>query len=103
MQQLLLETEVLAEVNPNRFSSEHDRAGFLERYENWVNQYIEVVEKEKLNKTDISNKHRIMELSEQANGWNDELKEYLKHDDFKSKYIKLSSKFAEAITPELEA
>ncbi|WP_461631676.1 hypothetical protein [Labilibaculum euxinus] len=99
----LIETEALADINLNRFSSKEDRKSFLLTYETWVNDYIEVVEKEKLSKSDISNKHRIMELSDQASGWQEQIKEYLRHDDFKNKYISLSKKFAESITLELEA
>ncbi len=99
----LIETEAFADINLNRYSSAEDRKNFLLKYETWVNSYIEVVEKEKLSKSDLSNKHRIMELSEQANGWQDQIKEYLMHDDFKDKYISLSRQFAESITHELEA
>ncbi|WP_372752173.1 hypothetical protein [Labilibaculum sp.] len=95
--------ELFADVNLNRFSSKQDRTDFLQQYEKWINEYIEVVDKEKSSKTDVANKHRIMELSEQASGWKEQIKEYLQHDDFKQKYISLSTKFAEAITPELEA
>jgi hypothetical protein len=99
----LIETEALADINLNRFSSEQDREVFLQKYETWINSYIEVVEKEKLSNSDLSNKHRIMELSEQADGWQEQIKEYLKHDDFKNRYISLSKQFAESITSELEA
>lgn len=95
--------EVLADVNLNRLSSQEDRNQFLQQYEKWINEYIEVVNKEKSSQSDMANKHRIMELSEQANGWQEYLKEYLQHDDFKQKYISLSTKFADSITPELEA
>ena len=44
-----------------------------------------------------------MELSAQADGWQEQIKEYLKEDDFKQEYIALSKQFADAITPELEA
>ena len=99
----LIEAEALADVNPNRYSTSEDRANFLDRYENWVNQYIDVVEKEKESQTDIANKQRIMELSEQADGWQDQIKEYIQHDDFKQRYFELSKRFADAITPDLEA
>lgn len=99
----IIEKEALADININRFSTKQDREVFLQKYETWINSYIEVVEKEKLSKSDLSNKHQIMELSEQADGWQEQIKEYLKHDDFKQRYISLSQKFAESITPELEA
>jgi len=98
----LIDKEVLADINLNHYSSEQDRKDFLLKYETWINDYIEVVEKEKLSYSEISNKHRIMELSEQANGWQSQIKEYLKHEEFKDKYIALSMQFAEVITPELE-
>ncbi len=99
----LLDKEALADINPNRFSSIQDRRQFLDKYKIWVHEYIQVVEKEKSNKLDIANKHKIMELSAQADGWQEQIKEYLNDDDFKQEYIALSKQFAEAITPELEA
>ena len=99
----IIDKEVLADINLNHFSSEKDRKDFLLRYETWINDYIEVVEKEKLSNSEISNKHRIMELSEQANGWQSQIKEYLKYEDFKGQYISLSMQLADSITPELEA
>jgi len=99
----LLESEELANVNTNRFSTLQDRSAFLEKYEKWVDEYIEVVEMEKQQAQDLSNKHRIMELADQADGWQNQIKEFVKHDDFKNKYLSISKRFAEAITPELEA
>ena len=99
----LIDKEAFADINPNRFSSKQDRRQFLENYKVWVNEYIEVVEKEKINNADVSNKHKIMELSAQADGWQEQIKEYLKEDAFKQEYIALSKQFADAITPELEA
>lgn len=93
----------MADINLNRFSLKQDRLQFLENYEVWVNEYIKVVEKEKSSEFDIANKHKIMELSAQADGWQEQIKEYLKDENFKQKYIALSKQFAEAITPELEA
>jgi hypothetical protein len=98
-----VDKELFADINLNRFSSQQDRDQFLQQYEKWVNDYIEVVNKEKSSQGDMANKHRIMELSEQADGWQEPLKEYLQYDDFKEKYISLSTKFADSITPELEA
>lgn len=99
----LIDTEVLADVNPNKYSSADERADFLSRYENWVDQYVEVVENEKKDQMNLENKKRIMALSDEADGWQSQIKEYIRHDDFKEKYIELSKRFANAITPDLEA
>lgn len=99
----VIDKEAYADINLNRFSSEQDRLNFLETYKIWVNEYIEVVESEKLNHDNIANKHKIMELSAQADSWRHQIIEYLEHEDFKEKYVTLSNKFADSITPELEA
>jgi hypothetical protein len=87
----------------NKYSTAEERDDFIARYENWVDQYIAVVEEEKRNQDNIENKKRIMELSAQADGWQNQVKEYIKHDDFKERYIEVSKKFANVITVELEA
>lgn len=99
----LIETEALADISLNQTSSREERDRFLFQYEKWVNQYIEVVEEEKKSKLNIENKKRIMELSDEAQSWQSKIKEYIQHDDFKDKYIALSKKFANTITPELES
>lgn len=99
----LVDTEVLADINPSKYSDVEERNEFLSQYENWVNQYIEVVEEEKKNNSNIANKKRIMELSAEADGWQNQIKEYIKYDDFKNRYIEISKRFANSITPELEA
>ncbi|MPQ47886.1 twin-arginine translocation signal domain-containing protein [Marinifilum sp. N1E240] len=100
---VVLDSEVLAEINPNKYSNETERNEFLNQYEIWVNDYISVVENEKKDSNNVENKKRIMHLSAQAEEWPAQIKEYIKHDDFKQKYFELSKQFAEVITPELEA
>lgn len=99
----LFGSESMAETKGNSISLQEDRREFLVEYENWVNEYIDVVEKEKNSVSNMDNKKQIMRLSEQADGWQNQIKEYIKHEDFKEKYISLSKKFASSITPELEA
>ena len=99
----IVDTDVLADINPSKYSNVAERNEFLSRYEKWVDQYIEVVEEEKKKNINISNKKRIMELSAEADGWQNQIKEYIKHDDFKNRYIEISKRFANSITPELEA
>ncbi|NOU58987.1 hypothetical protein [Marinifilum caeruleilacunae] len=99
----LIETEAYADINMNKYSTPEERDDFISRYENWVEQYIDVVEEEKRNQNNIENKKRIMELSAEADGWQNQIKEYIKHDDFKERYIEVSKKFASVITVDLES
>ena len=70
---------------------------FLSHYENWVNQYIDVVEKKKSDKNKITYKHRIMSLVNQAKGWQEKIAIYLSDDTFKQRYIQLSKRLSNSI------
>ncbi len=99
----LLTTESIASVANMQSGKDLERSEFLNNYENWVNQYIDVVEKEKADKHNMANKHRIMELSHQAKDWQEKIALYLNDDAFKQRYIQLSMQLSDTISPELEA
>ncbi|MFT5750424.1 MAG: hypothetical protein ACI93S_001707 [Ancylomarina sp.] len=99
----LLDSEAMASVGNMETSKDIERSKFLSNYENWVNQYIDVVEKEKSDKNNMANKHRIMELSHQAKDWQEKIAIYLNDDTFKQRYIQLSMRLSDSITNELEA
>ena len=99
----LLDTESIASVARMQTGQDLERSEFLRNYENWVKQYIDVVEKEKKDKTNIANKHRIMELSHQARNWQEKIAIYLNDDNFKQRYIQLSMRLSDSISNELEA
>jgi len=99
----LLNTESMASIANMQSGKDIERAKFLSNYENWVNQYIDVVEKEKTDKNNIANKHRIMELSHQAKDWQEKIALYLNDDQFKKRYIQLSMQLSDSINKELEA
>lgn len=99
----LLNTESIASVANMQSGKDLERSEFLNNYENWINQYIDVVEKEKSDKNNMANKHRIMELSHQAKNWQEKIALYLNDDQFKKRYIQLSMQLSDSICPELEA
>jgi uncharacterized protein YciU (UPF0263 family) len=99
----LLNTESIASVANMRTDKDLERAEFLNNYKNWINQYIDVVEKEKSDKFNIANKHRIMELSHQAKDWQEKIAVYLNDDTFKQRYIQLSMHLSDSISNEPEA
>ncbi|MFA8434610.1 MAG: hypothetical protein ACEPOZ_08855 [Marinifilaceae bacterium] len=86
-----------------RKSNFEKQINFLSKYEVWVDQYVEVIESEKKNCNNIVNKHRIMELAAQAENWQEDIALCLHHEEFRERYIKLSKRLANAITPDLEA
>lgn len=99
----LLTTESIASIANMQSGKDLERSRFLHNYENWVNQYIDIVEKEKSDRNNMANKHRIMELSHQAKDWQEKIALYLNDDAFKQRYIQLSMQLSDTISPELEA
>ena len=99
----LLNTESMASVANMQSGKDIERSEFLNNYENWVNQYISVVEKEKSDKNNMANKHRIMALSHRAKDWQEKIALYLNDDTFKQRYIQLSMRLSDSISNELEA
>lgn len=99
----LLNTESIASVVNMQSGKDLERSEFLHNYENWVNKYIDVVEREKSDKNNMANKHRIMELSHQAKDWQEKIAVYLNDDQFKKRYIQLSMQLSDTISHELEA
>ena len=99
----LLDTESMASMARMQTGQDLERSEFLNKYENWIKQYIDVVEKEKVNKNNIANKHRMMELSHQAKDWQEKIAIYLNDDHFKQRYIQLSMRLSDSINKEMEA
>ena len=99
----LFNTESTALVAKMQSGKDLERSKFLTNYENWINQYIVVVEKEKTDKHNMANKHRIMELSHQVKDWQERIAIYLNDDHFKQRYIQLSMRLSDRISHELEA
>jgi len=99
----LLDTESMASIARMQTGQDLERSEFLNKYENWINQYIDVVEKEKSDKSNMGNKHRMMELSHQAKNWQEKIAIYLNDEHFKQRYIQLSMRLSDSISNELKA
>ena len=99
----LLDNKAITSVANTQKGKDIERSRFLSKYENWVNQYIDVVEKEKSDKNNMANKHRIMDLSHKAKDWQEKIAIYLNNDTFKKRYIQLSMRLSDSISGKLKA
>ena len=99
----LLENKAITSVTNTQKGKDIERSRFLSKYENWVNQYIDVVEQEKSDKNNMANKHRIMDLSHKAKGWQEKIAIYLNNDTFKKRYTQLSMRLSDSISNKLKA
>ncbi|MRT92611.1 hypothetical protein [Ancylomarina sp. 16SWW S1-10-2] len=99
----LSDNKAITSVTNIQKGKDTERSIFLNKYENWVNQYIDVVEKEKSDKNSMANKHRIMDLSHKAKGWQEKIAIYLNNDIFKKRYIQLSMRLSDSMGSKLKA
>ena len=98
----LKDHKTITPITNSQKGKDIEQSRFLSKYENWVNQYIDVVEKEKSDKNNMANKRRISLLSHKAKGWQEKIAIYLNNDTFKKRYIQLSMRLSDGISGKLK-
>jgi hypothetical protein len=63
---------------------------FMDRYELWMDEYIEVIRKFKFNEEDMANNQNMVRLCNIAKEWQPKLVEYMKNENF-AKYYMIST------------
>ena len=71
---------------------------FLHHYENWITEFTEVIEVQKINPKHIENNRKMIALSEEAENWKSELQEYLTNAKFTKKYLAISENMTKQIS-----
>ena len=59
----------------------------MDRYENWMDEFIQVIKAHRADESDKIAKQRISELSEEAESWRPQLVEFMKDDNFARYYM----------------
>lgn len=72
----------------------------LNRFEKWVNNYIIVVEQEKLENREFKNNQALTSLPDELAKWMPDLKQHLSDKQFATEYLKVSDKLTQAISPQ---
>lgn len=74
-----------------------EQIDLLSRFEDWVNDYIAVVEEEKRENREFKNNTALTQLPEEMEKWMPELKKHLSDKQFAQEYLKVSDKLTQAI------
>ena len=82
--------------NPSNLNND-EQVKLLNRFEKWVNDYIEVVEKEKLENREFKNNLSLTSLPDELAKWMPELKQLLSDKQFATEYLKVSQKLTQTI------
>jgi len=72
----------------------------LHRFEAWVNEYIAVVEAEKVENREFKDNQALTKLPDELASWMPELKQHLSDKAFANEYLKVSDKLTQAISPQ---
>jgi len=74
-----------------------EQIDLLSRFEDWVNDYIVVVEEEKRENREFKNNTALTQLPEEMEKWMPELKRHMTDKQFAQEYLKVSNKLTQAI------
>ena len=64
-----------------------DQQKFIEKYEDWMDSFVEVIKERKLNPDELEVNMRLMKLSEQHETWQKEVKGYMEDENFAKHYM----------------
>jgi hypothetical protein len=70
---------------------------FMQHYEKWMDDFIPVIRRQKENPEDYENNKKIVELSEIAKSWQNELVGYMKDENFARYYLIASERMTHEI------
>lgn len=74
-----------------------DQQKFMDRYEKWMDKFIEVIRKQKADPDDINNNREIVRLSEVSKGWQQQLSTYMKDENFARYYMASTERMTKEI------
>lgn len=88
-------------LNDSRFDASklqsEEQIQLLTRFENWVNNYTQVIKEEKLENREFKNNKALTELPDELAQWMPELKKHLSDKQFATEYLKVSDRLTQVI------
>lgn len=70
---------------------------FLKKYEEWMDDFIEVIKGRRAEPENLTLNKKMVELSNQAEKWQPILKKYMKDEDFARRYMIISERMTHEI------
>ena len=92
-------TDIRASVlqHKEEFTLSPEQHKFMESYENWMDEFIVVIRRQTAYPLDIDNNRKIVVLSEKAKGWQKQLVEYMKDENFARYFMTVSERMTKEI------
>lgn len=79
------------------FPLTNEQQKLMDRYENWMDEFIPVINNFRDNPNNAVAKKRIAELSEEAESWREELTGYMEDDNFARYYMTATERMTKEI------
>ena len=79
------------------FPLANDQQQFMDRYENWMDEFIPVIKSFRAKPNDEGAKKRIAELSEEAETWRIQLTEFMEDENFARYYMTATERMTKEI------
>ena len=70
---------------------------FMTMYDNWMDEFIEVIKVQKTDPENLTNNKELIRLSELAKTWQSQLVEYMKDDNFARYYMIVTERMTKEI------
>ncbi|HYQ56979.1 MAG TPA: twin-arginine translocation signal domain-containing protein [Draconibacterium sp.] len=80
------------------FPLTNEQQVFMDKYEVWMDKFIPAAQAQSKNQEDLTAKAKIMELSEEAETWREQLTEFMKDENFARYYMTATERLTKAIT-----
>ncbi|WP_340114968.1 twin-arginine translocation signal domain-containing protein [Maribellus mangrovi] len=79
------------------FPLTNEQQNLMDRYEDWMDEFIPVIKDFRANPEDKVAKKRIAELSEEAESWREELTGFMEDDNFARYYMTATERMTKEI------
>lgn len=92
-------TEIRASVieKKDKFTLLPEQHQFMERYESWMDEFIVLIRRQTTHPMDIDNNRKIVALSEQAKGWQKQMVDFMKDENFARYFMTVSERMTREI------
>lgn len=74
-----------------------DQKVFMDEYELWMDAFMEMMAEQQSGDYNLANTEKLMHLSDQAEGYKEQLAKYLKEEDFARYYLQRIDRMVEQI------
>lgn len=79
------------------FPLTEEQQQLMDRYEQWMDEFIPVIKVHRANENNQNAKKRISELSEEAENWRQQLVKFMKDDNFARHYMLATERMTKEI------